>query len=183
MARWILDRSNVSVSDRSLALADLDRAIQLGARDSQEQARDFAEKGRVLLMNGRSRRRVDACDAAIRINPQDGQVLRYRVGRAFGTQVRERDAIVACDAALRAGLKSADLLGLRGLARTRRNEFAAAIDDYTLAWPWPSSAVLHGRRGWAYLVSGAAQLAVATLRRLFASIRHAGTFTAVEDQH
>ena len=74
---------------------------------------------------------------------------------------RDHDAIVACDAALRAGLKSADLLGLRGLAKARRNDFAAAIDDYTLALALePSAPVLHGRRGWAYLVSGAPQLAL-----------------------
>ena len=159
-ARWTLERAHATASDRTLALADLDRAIELGVPRSREQGKDFAEKGRVLLIDKQFARALDACDAALRIDPNDGQVQCYRVA-ALLERNRDRDAIVACDAALRAGLKSADLLGLRGLAKARRNDFAAAIDDYTLALALePSAPVLHGRRGWAYLVSGAPQLAL-----------------------
>ena len=60
-----------------------------------------------------------------------------------------------------AGRSSADLLGLRGLAKAKRNDFAGAIDDYTLALAiHPRLPQVRGRRGWAYLVSGAPQLAL-----------------------
>ena len=73
---------------------------------------------------------------------------------------RYQDVIDSCDGCLRAGNPSADLLELRGLAKAKRNDFAGAIEDYTLALSQqPKASNLHGRRGWAYLVSGAAQLA------------------------
>jgi eukaryotic-like serine/threonine-protein kinase len=159
-ARWTFERTHATASDRASALADLDRAIQLGAPDSREQAKDFAEKGRVLLVDKQFQKALDACDAALRIDPKSGEFHRYRAGALLELK-RDSEAIVACDAALRMGLSSADLLGLRGLARARRNDFAGAIDDYTLALALkPATPVLYGRRGWAYLVSGAAQLAL-----------------------
>jgi eukaryotic-like serine/threonine-protein kinase len=159
-ARWNLERTHATASDRDRSLADLDRAIQLGVPNSREQAKDFAEKGRVLLLNRQFQAALDACDAVLAIDPKDTVVHPYRVSALLELK-RVDDAIVAADAALRIGPKSADLLGLRGLARTRCNDFAAAIDDYTLALALePSAPVLYGRRGWAYLVSGAAQLAL-----------------------
>ena len=159
-ARWNMERAHVTPAVRALALADLDQAIRLGVPKSRELAKDLAEKGRVLLLDKQYLQALDACDAAVRIDPKDPEVHRYRVG-AFLELAREQDAIEACDAYLRTGARSADLLGLRGLARARRNDFAAAIDDYTLALALePSSPVLRARRGWAYLVSGAPQLAL-----------------------
>ena len=159
-ARWNLERPHVTAAVRALALADLDQAIRLGVPNSRELAKDLAEKGRVLLLDKQFQQALDACDAALRIDPKDAEVHRYRVGALLELK-RDQDAIDACDAALRTGLRSADLLGLRGLAKARRNDFAAAIDDYTLALALePSAPVLHGRRGWAYLVSGAPQLAL-----------------------
>jgi eukaryotic-like serine/threonine-protein kinase len=158
--RWMLGRAHATASDRALALADLDRAIRLGIPKSREQARDFAEKGRVLLLDGQFQPALDACELALGIDPKDAAVHRYRVSALLELK-RDYDAIIAADAALRTGPKSADLLGLRGLARVRCNDFAAAIDDYTLALTLePSASVLYGRRGWAYLVSGAAQMAL-----------------------
>ena len=68
----------------------------------------------------------------LKIDPKDAEVHRWRVGALLELE-RERDAIEACDAYLRRAVPSADLLGLRGLAKARRNDFAGAIDDYTLA--------------------------------------------------
>ena len=159
-ARWNLERPDVTPAVRALVLADLDRAIQLGAPNSRELAKDLAEKGRVLLLDKQYQQALDACDAAVRIDPKDAEVHRCRVG-ALLELGRDQDAIDACDAYLRTGGSSADLLGLRGLARARRNDFAAAIDDYTLALALePSAPVLHERRGWAYLVSGAPQMSL-----------------------
>jgi tetratricopeptide (TPR) repeat protein len=159
-ARWNLERPHVTPAERALALADLDQAIGLGVPKSRELAKDLAERGRVLLLDRQYQQALDACDAALRIDPEDADAHRSRVG-ALLELGRDQDATLACDAYLRTGVKSADLLGLRGLAKTRRNDFAAAIEDYTLALALePSSPVLRGRRGWAYLVSGAPHLAL-----------------------
>jgi serine/threonine protein kinase/lipoprotein NlpI len=159
-ARWNLERPLVTPAMRALALADLDQAVRLGIPKSRELAKDLAETGRVLLLDKQYQRALDACDAALRIDPKDADAHRSRVGALLELK-RDQDAILACDAYLSTGVSSADLLGLRGLARARRNDFAAAIDDYTLALALePSSPALHGRRGWAYLVSGAPQLAL-----------------------
>ena len=156
----MLERTPATASDRALALADLDRAIRLGVPRSREQARDFAEKGRVLLLDRQFQPALDACELALEIDPKDAAVHRHRVGALLELK-RDHDAIVAADAALHTGPKSAELLGLRGLARVRCNDFTAAIDDYTLALALePSASVLYGRRGWAYLISGAAQMAL-----------------------
>ena len=159
-ARWNLERPRRDAGRARLALADLDQAIRLGVPNSRELAKDLAEKGRVLLLDKQFQQALDACDAAARIDPKDAEVHRYRVGALLELK-RDQDAIEACDAYLRTGRSSADLLGLRGLAKARRNDFAGAIDDYTLALALePSAPVLRARRGWAYLVSGAPQLAL-----------------------
>jgi tetratricopeptide (TPR) repeat protein len=159
-ARWNLERPDATPAARAEALADLDRAIRFGAPNSADLAKDHAERGRVLLLDRQFQRALDACDAALRIDPKDAGVHRWRVGALLELK-REREAIDACDAYLRAGRGSADLFGLRGLAKARRNDFAGAIDDYTLALGLQANApVLHARRGWAYLVSGAPQLAL-----------------------
>ena len=159
-AHWNLERPHVPPAVRALALADLDQAVRLGVPNSRDLAKDLAEKGRLLLLDKQFQQALDACDAAVRIDPKDAEVHRYRVGALLELN-RDQDAIDACDAYLRMGLPSADLLGLRGLARARRNDFAAAIDDYTLALAQaPSTRGLHARRGWAYLVSGAPQMAL-----------------------
>ena len=68
--------------------------------------------------------------------------------------------IDACDGYLRSGRPSAELLELRGLSRVKRNDFAGAIEDFTVALSLrPGASDLYCRRGWAYLVSGAAPLA------------------------
>ena len=159
-ARWTLERPDVTSAARDVALADLEEAIRLGAPNSRELAKDHAERGRVLLMDKQYQQALDACDKAQRIDPKDDKVHLYRVGALLELK-RYQEAIDACDLYLRTGRSSADLLGLRGLAKARRNDFAAAIEDYTLVLALqPSAPVPRARRGWAYLVSGAPHLAL-----------------------
>ena len=50
---------------------------------------------------------------------------------------------------------------IRGLARECRKDLAGAIEDFTQAMILqPHQSEVHAHRGWAYLVSGAAQLAL-----------------------
>jgi eukaryotic-like serine/threonine-protein kinase len=159
-ARWTLERPDVTSAARDVALADLEEAIRLGVPNSRELAKDHAERGRVLLMDKQYQQALDACDKAQRIDPKDDKVHLYRVGALLELK-RYQEAIDACDLYLRTGRSSADLLGLRGLAKARRNDFAAAIEDYTLVLALqPSAPVPRARRGWAYLVSGAPHLAL-----------------------
>src|SRR5262249_15013293 len=66
----------------------------------------------------------------------------------------------SCNAYLRWGRPSPELLELRGLAKVKRGDVAGAIEDYTVALSLrPAVSSLYCRRGWAYLVSGAAPLA------------------------
>jgi tetratricopeptide (TPR) repeat protein len=102
---------------------------------------------------------LDDCDNALKIIPDDVETHRSRVA-ALLEMKRYQDVIDSCDGSPRAGNPSADLLELRGLAKAKRNDFAGAIEDYTLALSLqPKASNLRGRRGWAYLVSGASQLA------------------------
>jgi tetratricopeptide (TPR) repeat protein len=158
-ARWNLERPDPSPAVRAAALADLKTAIEHGSPGSRELAQDHAQRARLLLFDKQFEQAVQACDLALRINPDDSDVQRSRV-TALVELKRYDEAIAACDACLRGNSQSADLLALRGLAKSKRNDFGGAIGDYTLALARrPLDSVLHARRGWAYLVSGAPQLA------------------------
>jgi serine/threonine protein kinase/tetratricopeptide (TPR) repeat protein len=159
-AQWNLERNHPTPQIRASVLADLERAIQLGVPDSVEQAEDFAQTGRVLLMEKQYQKALDACEKALAIDPKIASVHRPRVS-ALLELGRADEAIAACDAYLRSGFRSAELLGLRGLAKIKGNRLGSAIDDYTLALAIePLSTNIRSRRGWAYLVSGAIQLAL-----------------------
>jgi eukaryotic-like serine/threonine-protein kinase len=159
-ACWTLESPRVTQEVRAQVIADLEQAIRLDAPNSRDLAKDYAEMGRLLLLDKQFQRALEACDRALKIDPDDPEVHRWRVGALLELS-RASEAIEACDAYLRAGRSSADLLGLRGLAKAKRNDFVGAIDDYTLALAKePRSPVVRGRRGWAYLVSGAPQLAL-----------------------
>jgi eukaryotic-like serine/threonine-protein kinase len=159
-ACWNQERPRVTPEIRAQVIADLERAIRLDVPNSRELAKDHAEMARLLLVDKQFQRALDACDLALQIDPDDPEVHRWRIGALLELS-RTKDAIEACDAYLHAGRSSADVLGLRGLAKARRNDFVGAIEDYTLALAiQPKSPLVRSRRGWAYLVSGAPQLAL-----------------------
>ncbi len=158
-ARWRLENSEVTRAVREAALVDLREAIRLAAAGSGELADDHAEMGRVLLLDKHFQQAVDACDASLRINPDNAQVHRFKVVALLELK-RFQEAAESCDLYLKAGHKSTELLGLRGLAKFKRNDYRGAIEDYTLALAdQPRESVWHGRRGWSYLASGAYQMA------------------------
>ena len=158
-ALWNLERRDLTPAIRAAALGDLEQAIQLDSPGSRDLAKDLAKRAQVLLQAKRYPEALDACDRALKITPTDAEAHRWRVAALLELK-RYQDVIDSCDGYFRAGNPSADLLELRGLAKAKRNDFAGAIEDYTLALSLqPKGSHLHGRRGWAYLVSGAAQLA------------------------
>jgi len=158
-ALWNLERRDLTPAVRAAALGDLEEAIRRDSPGSRDLAKDLAKTAQVLLLAKRYQEALDACDRALKIIPDDVDAHRSRVAALLDLK-RYQDVIDSCDGYLRAGNPSADLLELRGLAKAKRNDFAGAIEDYTLALSQqPKASNLHGRRGWAYLVSGAARLA------------------------
>jgi eukaryotic-like serine/threonine-protein kinase len=158
-ALWNLERPNPAPAVRAAALRDLEDAIRRGSPGSPELARDHAKRGYVLLLEKRPADALDACETALYIHPSDVEARRLRLMALL--ELRRYDQVIdSCDADLRSGRPSAELLELRGLAKVKRNDFAGAIEDYTVALSMrPGVSSLYCRRGWAYLVSGAVQLA------------------------
>jgi len=158
-ALWVLEQEAPSSALRQAALHDLDEVIRHGSAGSRELAKDLAIKGRILLLDKQYPQALAACDAALKVNPDDHDAHHGRVVALIELK-RYAEVIDSCDRYLRTGDFAIELLELRGLARAKRNDFSGAIEDYTLALSHrPDSATLHARRGWAYVVSGAASLA------------------------
>lgn len=158
-ARWTMEKSGKSLGSYAAAVADLREALRRERPDNPVRAEDHAEIGRLLVLQKKFQEALDACDASLRIDSNKAEVHRWRVIALLELK-RYDDAALACDRCLKAGLSSPDLLGLRGLAKSKRKDLAGAIEDYTLALAsQPKDSVLHCRRGWAYLVNGAYQLA------------------------
>jgi tetratricopeptide (TPR) repeat protein len=158
-ALWNLERPNPTPAVHAAALRDLEEAIRRGSAGSPELARDHAKRGYVLLLERRPAEALEACERALDIHPSDAEARRVRLMALL--ELRRYDQVIdSCDVHLRSDRPSADLLELRGSAKVKRNDFAGAIEDYTVALSLrPAVSSLYCRRGWAYLVSGAAQLA------------------------
>jgi tetratricopeptide (TPR) repeat protein/tRNA A-37 threonylcarbamoyl transferase component Bud32 len=158
-ALWSLERPDPTSTLLRAALGDLDKAIRNSPPGSPELAKDLAKKGHVLLLSHEYPQALAACDLALTINSSDADAHHWRVVALIELK-RYGEVIESCDRYLKTGGLALELLELRGLAKAKRNDFSGAIEDYTLALSHRScSATLHARRGWAYLVSGAAALA------------------------
>ncbi len=154
-ARWSLERRDITPEIRAAALSDLRKVIKLEPEDSTLLGEVHADIARVLLYEKHFQEVLDACDASLRINPNNDEVQRFRIVALL--ELKRFDvAVDSCDKYLTSGHKSPELFGLRGLARSKHNDFTGAIEDYTLALTArPGDSTLHSRRGWAYLVTGA----------------------------
>src|SRR5262249_51658043 len=102
---------------------------------------------------------IESCDASLRADSKKSEVHRLKVVALLELK-RYDDAVVACEQSLKAGVDSPDLRGLCGLAKSKRNDFAGAIADYTLALAArPSDSLMPRRGGGSYLMSEAFELA------------------------
>ena len=157
-ARWALEKPE-KAQGMAAAIADLREAIKRERPDSPVLAEDHAEIGRVLLEQKKFPEALVALEASLRIDPKKALVHRWRVIALL--ELKQYDeAERACDRCLEAGLKSPELLGLRGLAKSKRDDLPGAIEDYTVALAsQPKDPVLRCRRGWAYYFNGAYPLA------------------------
>jgi tetratricopeptide (TPR) repeat protein len=156
-----LKRPDPTPQDRAAALHDLEQAIRLDRPDHPLVASDHALRGELLYLGGHNEEALAAATAALKIVPDLAAAYRVRV-RTLLELRRFDEVIAACDGFLARGQPSADLHGLRGLARVAREDYPGAIADYTLALTLrPGVSRVHAYRGWAYLFTGAAKLALA----------------------
>ena len=113
----------------------------------------------------RGRRRLAACDAALKVDPGylDAHQLRIEVLRKLK---RHDEVIRSCDALLTRGRPSSELYEFRGLAKEKLRNYEGAIEDQTLAIALdPGAASLLAKRGALYLVSDAPRSALSDFER------------------
>jgi eukaryotic-like serine/threonine-protein kinase len=155
-----IGRGNPSAEIREQAIVDLGEAIRLEKPGSAESAADRARRARLLLIAGRPGDALADCEAALRAAPNEPEALLGRV-KALLDLKRFAEVIGACDDALARGKPSAEMFEYRGLARSSRQEYSGAIQDFTQALTLdPGRPVPLIQRGWAYLVSDAPRLAL-----------------------
>jgi len=145
---------------REQAIADLGEAIRLEKPGSADSAADRARRARLYLIAGRAGDALSDSEAALRIIPDDPEALVGRVKALFNLK-RFDEVVSASDEALSRSRPSAELFEYRGLARSNRQDYAGAIQDFTQALALePNRPVPLIQRGWAYLISEAPRLAL-----------------------
>jgi eukaryotic-like serine/threonine-protein kinase len=158
-ARWSLERRDATPEVRAAALADLREAIKREGDENAVTGELRALVARLLLEDKQFEEALHESEASLRINPKNAEVQRSRIVALLELK-RYDEAVASCEAYMTAGHKTPELFGLRGLAKSKRRDFAGAIDDYTVALDaQPDDAALHLRRGWAYLMKRANDLA------------------------
>ncbi len=158
-ALWNLESPQLSRTDHSAILLDLEQAIRCDTQGSLDRARDHAKRGALLLLDKRAGEALDASESALEVDPDNADARRVRLTALLELR-RYGPMIEACDDYLRSSRASPELLELRGLAKVERDDLAGAIEDYTLAISMDRGAShRYCRRGWAYLAYGAAPMA------------------------
>ncbi len=148
------------------ALRDLEEAIRLAPRSQAAlAARDQRERGLIHYRAKRYGEALAACDAALRLRPNEPATHRLR-GEALLQLGRYREAIQALDHSLPGGKLDAEAYRQRALARSALGDSAGAVADCSLALAMrPDDGPLLVARGWAYLASEAPRLALHDFER------------------
>ena len=142
------------------AIEDLSQAIRLGPPDAVETAGNHALRAHWLHRIGRWSEALADADATLQIIPGHADAALTRIQTLLDLK-QYTEVVRACDEALKTRRDSAELWELRGLARSYRQDFAAAITDYTQAVNLdPSRWSARVQRGWAYFLSDAPRLAL-----------------------
>jgi len=146
--------------DDAATLADLERAIDLDARNpSATLADDHLLRARILLRRQDARAALAACDEALRLRPQDAPAHRLRA-EVLLKMDRHAEALRDLDACVKYGPAEADLLCARGAVRARQGDYAGAQADYARALEMRPDAQTRAARGWTYIVADAPRLAL-----------------------
>jgi serine/threonine protein kinase/tetratricopeptide (TPR) repeat protein len=146
--------------DDAAALADLERAIDLDARNpSSALPDDHLARARILLRRQDARAALSACDEALRLRPQDAAAHRLRA-EVLLKMDRHAEALRDLDACVKYGPAEADLLCARGAVRARLGDYPGAQADYARALELRPDAQTRAARGWTYVVADAPRLAL-----------------------
>ena len=157
-AEVYLARNDLTPSQIDSALHNLAEAARREVPASPLRALDHLAEARLMERSGRHDAALVACDAALRVVVDNPDALRFRVGLLL-KQKRYDEALRSCDALLKVR-PTADIFELRATARYDQKDYAGAIGDYTQVLALhPDDTKLWCRRGWAYLFTGAMQLA------------------------
>ncbi len=160
------DADKPTPADLRAAVLDLDESASREPEGSRARAEDHAGRARLLLSLDQTPEglsaALQAADAALATDNSLAEAHRVRVKILLELK-RFDKAIEACDAAL-AGLPTsptdARLHFLRGLGRTGRHDFTAAIEDFTIALTErPDWQEAYLQRGWTYLAANAPEMA------------------------
>ena len=159
-----LDRDGSTAAELEVVVRDLEESARREPAGSRASADDHARRGRLLLRLDRDGDRLDsaltAAAAALAIAPDlaDAHLVRISV---LLQQERHDQVIESCDTALASGVSDPALHLYRGLGRVGRRDLTGAIDDFNRALiPRPDWVEAHAQRGWAYLFTGATELAL-----------------------
>ena len=158
-------RKDITPVQKDSALRDLAEAIRLEP-DKSIQANDQVWCARLFFANGQSEEALAACDAALKLVPDEPEAHRVKISALL--KLKRYDAVLtSADAYVKVGKPSAEIFEIRGVAREAIGDHAAAIADFNRALelqikgtPSERSRLLN-RRGWAYQYSDATRLALA----------------------
>ena len=152
-------RLQIQLKAFSLALNDLEHAIALaGLTPTPAVADDQVDRGRLLFRTKDFRGAVEACEAAVKIQPQNaaGHFLR---AQALLELNQPGEALSSLDAAAAIGPADVALFRVRGALYARLGKYAPALADYTRALELEPDAATYAARGWTFLVTDARRLA------------------------
>jgi tetratricopeptide (TPR) repeat protein len=149
--------------DQKAALADLDLAVNLlpPADRSPALAEDHVQRGWLLYRGRRYAEAVEACDAALGIQPGHATAHRWRAAAllelAEAEPAARRHELYgeverSCERYLKSGKPDAGVYRTRARARAAQDNYAGARDDYTSALSLAPDAATYIARGWVYLL-------------------------------
>ena len=143
-----------------LAIRDLDEAIRLAPADSPDLAVFHAQRARLHHRERDFEPALADSDRALRLDPDAVDPMLVRIQTLLELK-RSAEVVEACDAALARRPDLVDPWELRGVARAARRDFGGAIGDFAHALGLaPDRTTARLQRGWCYLYSEAARLAI-----------------------
>ena len=158
-------RKGLNPEEREAALRDLDESLRYEP-DKARQAGDHVWRARLFFSGGQSVLALGACDAALKLAPDDPEAHRVRISALMELK-RYEEVLASSDAYFARGKPTSELLEIRGLAQVARRDYTAAIADFNRALelkpelePARRSKLLN-LRGWAYQFADAPRLALA----------------------
>jgi serine/threonine protein kinase/Tfp pilus assembly protein PilF len=150
---------HLALRDPAAALADLDKAIQVG-RNPNTLAEDHFDRGRILQLGKNYEQAVSDYDEVLRLRPEYAEANRLR-GKALLELQRYQEAIASFDQCLATAVPDGPTYLARAWAKTRLGQHTSAIDDCTLALKIKPDSDTYTYRGSLHLLCHAPELAQA----------------------